>query len=161
MMRVGVVLLASLAAACAEPPSRGCTLIGCDSDARFDVIDTPNMSALAGAQLEMCIAGRCVTAAIPDVMSDGVGFTVSSGDFTLRCIANELSATQFRVAAIVLAIDTLPWRMAGDVYTISLRASDGTLLLTKSWIATEYVELQPNGPGCDPHCVYAHLEPVM
>ena len=137
--------------------TRVCTLLGCTAAATLDVIVVDDPAQLVGATLQVCRNSRCAVGPIPMVPpSPGSMVAALSGDIYAVVEVSAVAGMQgARVTADVFQADDLA---NGDVYTFSLRSSDGTVLASRTSTAT-YVEEYPNGPDCGPPCLAAHLSP--
>lgn len=150
------LLVLGVGCALEKSPERACTQLGCGYIATFDVISTQDVPSLQRSWLRVCIAARCVSVAVPTLP----GSSLARGAFTLRCDTVDAGG-RYDVSAVIDQSPEVTGLMVGDIYTLSLTAADGALLVGKSWVATSYMENDPNGPDCGPHCWYADLAPMM
>ena len=116
-----------------EGPPLACTLIGCESQIRFDL--SGDLVRGEAYDIEACVDGDCTseTVQIPDS-----GFVIV-GAFTLDADR-----------------DTVTLRLVGDDYsgmrTVSLSVVGETGPVAEVERETEFERSQPNGPGCEPVC---------
>jgi len=119
-----------------EGPPIACTLIGCESQLRFDL--SADLVRGEAYDIEACVDGDCTseTVQVPDS-----GFVIGG--------AITLDADR----------DTVTVRLIGDDYsgmhTVSLSVAGEGGLVAEVERATDFERSQPNGPGCEPVCWHA------
>jgi hypothetical protein len=158
-----VLVLAALAMACIydSGPNGVCTLIGCGSIADVKVSEIEE-AALAGATITLCINDRCASRPAPEPPPVSWGDNV--GDSVPLTGAFDAGVTLYRIAGLIGIhghFNSADMLANGDVFSATVRASDGTVLATHSWTAT-YMVTFPNGRNCDPveGCFHAQLTPL-
>lgn len=145
--------LALLSTSCATKPQHVCTLIGCLAPASFDMLAGADAATLTGANVTICVNERCASGLIttPDVPGDELHFV---GPQIVTFVDIRAAAQRYDVRGGILPTDGLA---DGDVYTVMLQTSSGTVVVSKAWTAT-YTADYPNGPDCNV-CLYATLQP--
>jgi hypothetical protein len=148
--------LAGLALALVPPTQSGCigcTLVGCIPGASIELNTNDPVGVIEGSTLTLCIEDSCVGYLVPPAgQNAGDPFNPSAFSFWM-------SAGATGGADIFISTgERIPPR-DGDLYSVELRASDGTLILARRWTA-RYERFYPNGKQCDDGCLRAHLTPA-
>lgn len=135
---------------------RICTDIGCASGASFDLglFAEADFARLTGARIQVCLGTACADRVI-DVLPaapNEVSYLTLNTSADPR-IAVSLVRTDPGTIGIQVEVESGQPDLFhdGDVYTVSLVASDGGPLLNRSW-SVSYETSQPNGPDCEPTC---------
>jgi hypothetical protein len=143
-----VVLLtaAAMAVAACSPADRACTAMGCQSGATISLSIGADRRALAGATLEVCRNGSCVTGTLQEDPADGSFLAGSSGGgATVFATASPGAARySFQIQYLAAAVSD------GDVYRVRLTTAAGQGLADSHAPVASYAPFYPNGPDCDP-----------
>jgi hypothetical protein len=120
-----------------------CTLIGCPEVlAEARVLVVASSADLEDAKIEACRNTRC-SEAVHRAVASNYGNLV--GDLLANYSINgETDAS----VMVTFRDDGSPLLADGDVYTVRVTSSTGTLLATHRWTAT-YATFYPNGEDCD------------
>lgn len=133
--------------------SDDCTLGGCGDVVSLGLLTTSDRTAIEGASVRMCVNDVCAIGVLQ--ASTSLVLLIDEQRIEIEIADDE---TQLVVHAdIKPAMVTL---LDGDKYTAQLFRSDGSVLVSRAWIA-DYTELQVNhdedGDVCGPVCQYAEV----
>ena len=153
-----VALLAALSITGCETP---CTDIGCAGDTRFDIV-TSDPSTLTGATVTICVDNQCASAILvmPTAEGGDGATTQLSGNLVGAQCKSVLDGDQAVDVVGRLPAPLEPTTKTSAVYTATLTAADGTVIVSRQWTATYRDSgVRPNGPDCSPTCFVADLTP--
>jgi len=121
-----------------------CTVAGCKTTTRIDVVSVAEESTLIDASLEVCAGTVCARGSVHE----------NTRLVDVAAVVEYRSTPDTLILG--LAVGTRPGAETGDVYTVTVRLPDDRVLAMSSWTAT-YIHLYPNGPRCDV-CIEPQLE---
>jgi|GEM_PF-3406138 len=117
-------------AACAA--SLGCTAVGCQSIVAVDIASLASQAHTLSAMATLCVAGACKTQKVTVV--------ANAGDTLLY-----------------QTVPTRPVPTAGMPVSVTLKVTQGSVVLLDSTTTTALVQVAPNGTTCGPVCYSANL----